>query len=350
MKKGNRNKAIRIGMQIALPRICEGSQIHMGFRTMRKAAFSFLGAVVVASLATAASATTIPFNYTIINTHTPADTDPDHFFQSDVNLQTGASPAPASSSLTDFNGPGDNAGSVGGSAYADLQHGQLKARSFADDPQGQGLYNQENAIFGDGFRAQSPNGPFQWTSGSTGRFDIQIDGSVVASPDVTAMGVGGFVILTLYQPGTLNPDQNLVGSPNIITYYMWLIGNPNLNIYSCDFHGNCVPLTPNETYLDFSDTINISQDINPGGDFDWSLILGFSGQDQYAGYYDMDFSHTLNLSYTGPDGSTTGSISGAFPNTVLAIDAVDAPEPISLSLFGAGLAGLAAIRRRKRVV
>ncbi len=316
---------------------------------MQKIVVALLGAAAVVSVASLANATTIPFNYTIINTHTPADTDPGHFFNSDIDLQTGASPAPANSSLTDYNGPGDNAGSVGGSAYADLAHGQLKARSFADDPQGQGLYNQENAIFGDGFRAQSPSGPFQWTADSTGHFGIQIDGSVTASPDVTAMGVGGFVILTLYQPGTLNPDQNLVGSPNIITYYMWLIGNPNQNIFSCDFHGNCVPLTPNQTYVDFSDTIDISADIQPGGDFDWSLILGFSGQDQYAGFYDMDFSHTLNLSYTGPDGSTTGSISGAFPNTVLTVDPVAAPEPISLSMFGSGLVGLMALRRRKKV-
>ena len=315
---------------------------------MQKILIALLGAAAMVSVAAAANATTIPFNYTIINTHTPADTDPAHYFDSSIDLKTGTSPAPASSSLTDNNGPGDNAGNVGGTAYADLAHGQLKASSFSNDPQGQNFYNQENAIFGDGFRAQSPSGPFQWTAGSTGHFGIQIDGSVDASPDVTAMGVGGFVILTLYQPGTLNPDQNLVGSPNIITYYMWLIGNPNQNIYSCDFHGNCVPLTPNQTYVDFSDTININADIQPGGDFDWSLILGFSGQDQTAGYYDMDFSHTLNLTYTGPEGSTTGSISGAFPGSTLAVDPVDAPEPISLSLFGAGLAGLGAMRRRKR--
>ena len=316
---------------------------------MKRVVIALLGVTAIVSVSFAANATTIPFNYTIINTHTPANTDPANYFTSDVHLQTGASPTPVSSSVNNENGPGDNAGNVGGTAYADLQHGQLKASSFSNDPQGQAFYNQENAIFGDGFRAQSPSGPFQWTADSTGHFDIQIDGSVSASPDVTTMGVGGFVILTLYQPGTLNPDQNLVGGPNIIAYYMWLIGNPNQNIYSCDFHGNCVPLTPNETYVDFADTINISEDIHPGGDFDWSLILGFSGQDQYAGNYDMDFSHTLNLSYTGPDGSTTGSISGAFPNTTLAIDPIPSPEPVSLSLFGAGLAAVFAARRRKKV-
>ncbi|HEY4125611.1 MAG TPA: PEP-CTERM sorting domain-containing protein [Rhizomicrobium sp.] len=315
---------------------------------MNKVFFALLGATAVVSVAGTASATTIPFNYTIINTNTPADTGSANFFETDFDLQTGASPAPASSSLTDVNGPGDNAGNVGGSAYADLQHGQLKARSFSNDPQGQHFYNQENAIFGDGFRAQSPTGPFQWTPDSTGHFNIQIDGSVNASPDVTTMGVGGFIILTLYQPGTLNPNQNLLGGPNVIRYYMWLIGNPNQNISYCDFQSNCVALTPNETYVDFADTINISEDIQPGGDFDWSLTLGFSGQDQDAGQYDMDFSHTLNLSYTGPEGSTTGSISGVFPNTVLTTDPVPSPEPFSLSLFGAGLAGLAASRRRKK--
>lgn len=62
----------------------------------------------------------------------------------------------------------------------------------------------------------------------------------------------------------------------------------------------------------------------------------------------MDFSHTLNLGYTGPDGSTTGSISGAFPNTVRTADPIPSPEPLSLSLFGAGLAGLAAAKRRQK--
>lgn len=316
---------------------------------MQKIVIALLGAAAVVSVAGAANATTIPFNYAIINTHTPADTDPANFFQSTVVLNQGVSPAPASGSQTDVNGPGANDGNVGGSAYADLQHGQLKADSFSNDPQGQNFYNQENAIFGDGFRAQTPNGPFQWTPGSTGTFDITLSGTVTASPDITTMGVGGFIILTLYQPGTLDPNKNLIGGPNMITYYLWLVGNPNQNLYSCDFHGNCVALTPNETFTNFADTIHISQDINPGGDFDWALTLGFSGQDQYAGSYDMDFSHTLDLSYTGPTGSTTGSISGLFPNTVPTTDPVPSPEPFSIALFGAGFAGLAGMQRRKKI-
>jgi hypothetical protein len=314
---------------------------------MHKLIAGFLGAAVLVA-SSAAAATTIPFNYTIINTHTPANTDPANFFSSSIDLNTGASPAPASSALTNVNGPGENAGSVGGSAYADLQNGQLKARSFSDDPQGQSFYNQENAIFGDGFRALTPDGPFQWTPGSSGRFDITLDGSVTASPDITTMGVGGFIILAIYQPGTLDPDKNLIGGANMINYYLWLVGNPNQNLYSCDFHGNCVPLTPNEVFTDFGDDIHISQDINVGSDFDWSLTLGFSGQDAYAGSYDMDFSHTLNLTYTSPDGATTGSISGSFPNTVLTSDPVVAPEPLTLSLFAAGLAGIAAGKRRRK--
>ncbi|HVP86166.1 MAG TPA: PEP-CTERM sorting domain-containing protein [Rhizomicrobium sp.] len=313
---------------------------------MRKVVMALLGAASVVVACGAADATTIPFNYTIINTHTPADTDPTQFFESSIDLKTGTNPAPASSSLTNYNSP--DSGYVGGTAYANMASGQLKAESFSNDPEGQFFYNQQNAIFGDGFRAMTPSGPFQWTPGSSGRFDITLDGTVSASPDITTMGVGGFIILTIYQPGTLDPNQNLVGSPNILAYYMWLVGNPNQNIYSCDFHGNCVPLTPNEVFTDFGDAIHVSQDINVGGDFDWSLILGFSGQDSTAGYYDMDFSHTLDLSYTGPDGTTTGSISGAFPNTVLTSDPVDAPEPFTLSLFGAGLAGLSAARRRRK--
>jgi|GEM_PF-1863175 len=315
---------------------------------MHKVVAGLLGAAALVSVASAASATTIPFNYVIINTHTPANTDPAHFFTSDVKLNTGASPAPASANVVNQNGPGDNAGSVGGSASANLQTGQLKAYSFSDDPQGQGFYNQQNAIFGDGFRAQASGNPYVWTADSVGRFDMTIDGSFNANPGLVEMGVGGFVILALYQPGTLDPDKNLIGGPNMISYYLWLIGNPTLSLHSCDFHGNCVQMISNEAFTDFDNEIHISQDIRPGGDFDWSLTLGFSGQDAVAGDYQMDFSHTLNFAYTGPDGSETGSISGAFPGTFKVSDPVPSPEPFTLSLFGAGLAGVFSLRSRKK--
>ena len=194
---------------------------------MHKVVIALLGAAAVVAAYGTAHATTIPFNYTIINTHTPADTDPAHYFMSNVDLNTGE-PGAGKQRSDRLNGPGDNAGSVGGSAYADLQNGQLKARSFSDDPQGQYFYNQQNAIFGDGFRALTPDGPFQWTPGSSGRFDITLDGTVTASPDITTMGVGGFIILAIYQPGTLDPNKNLIGGPNMINYYLWLVGNPNL--------------------------------------------------------------------------------------------------------------------------
>ncbi len=308
---------------------------------MKKIATGFAVALFATAIMSPVSAKTIPFNMTIWSNYIPGPGS-----DSDRDLQTGAS---LSASTNSSHAQSVNGGYVGTSASADLASGQLKARSYSDDPNGEGLYNRVNAMFGDGFRALTDDGAYDWSGGGSGKFTLNIDGTLSSSSALEEMNLGGFVLLALYTPGTLDPNGNLVGGANMIDYYLWFIGNPNQNLFSCDTSGNCVPLAPSETVYDLSSGLTLTQDIFPGGDFDWSITLGFSGQNFIPGDYDLDLSHTLTLGYEGPQGTTTGSISGLFKDTVKTSDAVPAPEPLTLSLLGAGLLGLTALRRRRLV-
>ena len=104
--------------------------------------------------------------------------------------------------------------------------------------------------------------------------------------------------------------------------------------------------------------------ILPGGTTD--TLLDFTGPNIYSdpcpGFCEVDF---LGYFYI-PGGTTSADISGTFGNSVVpnssaacvwvgdanapaACNVTKAPEPLTLSIFGAGLAGALAIRRRKRV-
>lgn len=62
--------------------------------------------------------------------------------------------------------------------------------------------------------------------------------------------------------------------------------------------------------------------------------------------YIVDLNYNVVIMFLS--GSITGSISDSFPNTVLTSDPVAAPEPLTFSLLGARLAGLAGGKRRKK--
>lgn len=251
--------------------------------------------------------------------------------------------APAIPSMASYERSG-SWGNMSGFASADLTTGQLKARATNRPAIGVSPYMQSNAWFGDGFRASTPSGPFTWGANSRSRFTMEVDGSFLGSGPMETLGfggVGGFVLLSLYQPGTLDPTTRLVGGPSNIGYYLYLLGNSTQDLRYTDQAGVSQSLIPTATYPDFSNGIRIEQGIQPNGDFDWMLLLGVSGQVTGPQFYELDFSRTLNLSYSGPEGTTTSSESGLFQNYV--------PIPEPGSVVALGVVAVAAGSRRRRI-
>lgn len=286
--------------------------------------------------------TTVPFTQTLVIDHNP-DTDTSlSYFNITKGQSIQANPAASTSSMTNTG----TWGTTDGFASANLATGQLKARGAASfDGSGDTVYQQINAYFGDGFRTFDQSGPFTWQGNSTARFDLTVDGSYTSTPSVDVLGEGAFVLMSLYQPGFLpNPDGNIGGSAGLIANYLYLIGNPTQVLYTCSTTGNCTQLVPSAYVGDLSSPVHIIQDFQPGGDFDWIILLGMSGQLTVPGSWDFNLADTLTVNYNGPTGTTTQSVSGQFDN----IDTTAVPEPGTLLLSVVGLAGVVRRRRASR--
>lgn len=282
-----------------------------------------------------------PYNDSLLVWHSPDVPQADFFaLQSARELQPTTGALPAAS--TQYSGSG-NWGSVSGMASADLASGQLKAQAAVNfvAPPDSALYMQTNTRFGDGFRTSSADGsPFSWVPGQGARFTMHLDGSMNATQPLESLNGGAFLILSLFQPGTLTAEQNGISGPNIIKSYAYFLGNPNQNLLSC-FQGSCVPILPTASYTNFSGGLDIVQDIDPGGDFDFQVLLGSAAWMYSPGSYDFDFSHTVTVGYNGPAGALTQSVSGQFGNIGAALAV---PEPGSLALVLLGLLAISARR------
>lgn len=307
---------------------------------------AFTWVLTGACIGSAHAAPITPFNDALLVWHSPDVAAPAFFdLQRTRELQTGGGALAAASST--YSGSGAW-GSVSGLAAADLAAGTLKTRATVDfvAPPNAALYMQSNAKFGDGFRTTTGSGtPFNWLPGSGARFSMHLDGSMTSTQPLESLNGGAFLILSLFQPGTLDPNQNVVAGANLIKSYAYFLGNPNQNLQSCS-NGVCVSIVPEATFTDFSHGVDISQNITPGSDFDWQVVLGSAAWLFNPGSYDFDFSHTLTVGYQGPAGALTQSVSGLFGNIG---DPLSVPEPGSLILALAGLFAMrSGVRRNER--
>lgn len=289
--------------------------------------------VALSSLTTLpATAATVPFTKALMYAFDPSAPGGD--LQRTVHQQAGNTPPDAAAASLAHSGAW---GSASGMAAADLAGGTLKSRATAQQDGTQTVYTQSNASFGDGFRTAGNNGsPFVWTPDAQARFSLTLSGMLDASPSLVDLSAGAFVLLSLYQPGTLDVNAPLASGPNLIGYYLYLLGNPNQQLQACNA-GVCTQLVPTAYLGDLEGATNVVQNFNPGGDFDWVLLLGASGALYNPGTsYDMDLSHTLTFAYEGPQGSQTTPVSGLFNN----FDVQDVPEPPLLALGMLALLGL----------
>lgn len=256
--------------------------------------------------------------------------------------------APAEFATTSYSQSGAW-GNVSGFSSADLATGQLRIQAGASVGDGSTAPSiQANAIFGDGFRAMTPgNQPFAWDGSSRARFTLNLSGTLESSRPlgVDSINADAFVILSILNKNTLDPNQPLINGPTAQQYFFWNIGNPDAEIYYTDQVGNHLLLTPTAHFSSVPSVL--TADFTPGGDFDWVLLLGASGQiGQPGDRFNLDLSHTLDLSYAGPEGSVTSSVSNQFVNFNAPLPAVPEPQTWLMMVGGLGLVG-SALRRRK---
>ena len=235
-------------------------------------------------------------------------------------------------------------GSVSGYAQADLAHGTLKIQDAAADSGGDSHPSmQTNAIFGDSFTTTLGGTPFTW-NGASATFNMALTGNNSITSSDGFANSGAFVVLAILKKGTLDPNKPLIGGANGIEYFEYNIGNPTFQIYYTDQQGNSTPLAITAGYKTIPS--QISATFAPGGDFDWALLLGASGQEGSGQSFNFDLSHTLTLGYVAPTGTTTTSTSGEFTN--ISDAPLNVPEPFTLSIFGTGFVGALSIRRRRK--
>ncbi len=151
-----------------------------------------------------------------------------------------------------------------------------------------------------------------------------------------------FVVLSILQPHTLDPEQPLINGPTAVQYFLWTIGNPNQTLYYTDPAGLSVGADPDRllSTLPSANTANFT----PDGDYDWVLAIGASGQTTAPdASWEVDLADTVTLDYSGPAWSVTKSASGVFSNFV----AAPVPEPGTWAMVLAGFAALGWAGRRR---
>jgi hypothetical protein len=230
-------------------------------------------------------------------------------------------------------------------AQANLYTATMKIRASASSSNPDiGPYVQSNATFSDGFTTTTSGGSlFAWNNTSA-TFNMNFGNSNILN-SYGDNNAAAFIILGINAKGSTDANSNWFTGSATTKYFLYEFGPSATDIY---YTYNHVSTKLETTQLYGSVPTNINATFAPGGDFDWVLLFGASGQvfahDLDAGGFDFDLSHTLTLDYIAPPDTITTSDSGVFATQ--AVDEI--PEPLTLSLFAAGLAGVAGLRRARR--
>jgi hypothetical protein len=212
-----------------------------------------------------------------------------------------------------------------------------------------------SVIMADSFTAYAGTKPFAWTGGTAVRFVFDLTGSSsipegLPSASVSKNNVYSQIVIRVYRPGGIDlyrqaqtfdfaayPDfptalaafQALnaeLTAKQVGTRY-WMLG------------GAIVPweIDPETVVvLDPEDPAHLEYEFQPGGDFEWILLMDTSVQldaSQQNVTVAIDLSHTVSGSYVGPEGTTTYSASGLFPDTTADSEI---PQPICGDANGDG--------------
>lgn len=260
------------------------------------------------------------------------------------------------------------------SASASLGSGTLKAYAaggFGTDGQVVGTPLSSGSLMGiasatagfaDSFRTFEDNHPFLWSDGDLAKFQFTITGSSSDSGGLDASNSFLYASLSFnaYTAGTLDLLEQLnnfdwSAYPDFDSALpVWSALNTEINSRLIDrgfWYLGELQYAPFEidpamvVAVDADAPALLSFEFEPGDDFDWILTLDTLFQaDQTLQNVSatLDFANTVTTSYIAPDGTTTYSASGLFPQTLNLADAptgnpVPVPATLGLIVLGLGL-------------